>query len=251
MASITLPAESAVVNIVARVAACAGRRRGEFAGHGPGVAGKALQALVGTVENEFGALVVIKIPTLPVGRVVAGLAARSEFAFVHVILVVAPDTVRSGVLELGCLVALLAFDLDVFAKERETRQAVVELADFPAFLVVAAVTLLAFLAFVLVVLLVAGKTDGRQFLFIQVAGMAAVALGPGVLATQRVLGFAIVIEGDRLPVACGVAAVAFLAEVSFVFVILFVTTNTSCLQLFLIEDALVTRLAFGCPVFTC
>jgi len=80
-------------------------------------------------------------------------------------------------------------------------------------------------------------------------GVTAAAFGLDMFAAQRILCVAIVIEGDRLPFACGMAAVASLAEVSFVFVILFVTTNTGCLQLFLIEDALVTRLAFGCPVF--
>jgi len=161
VASVTLPAESAVVNIVARMAARAGRRRRELAGHGPRVAGKAIQALVGTVENEFGALVVIKVPALPVGGVVTGFAVGAELALVGVVLVMAADTVGSGVLELRCLVTFLAFELDVFAKEREARQAVVKFSDLPALFVVTAFAFLALLSFMFVILFVTGETDCR------------------------------------------------------------------------------------------
>ena len=96
----------------------------------------------------------------------AGLAARSERVLVLVVLLVARHAGNACVLESGCQVALLAFDLGVFTEQRKAGQPVIDLAGFPVTLVVTGFAFFAFLALMFVVLLVAGDARRLQLFLV-------------------------------------------------------------------------------------
>jgi len=87
----------------------------------------------------------------------------------------------------------------VFAEQRETGQAVIDLAVFPVTLVVAGLAFLTFLALVFIILLVAGDASRWQLVLEQRAGVTGFALGHGMLAAQGILGVPVVIKFRGLP----------------------------------------------------
>src|SRR3989344_1564686 len=95
----------------------------------------------------------------------AGLATRSQLVLVLVIFFMTGDAGDARVLEGGRQGALLALDLGMLAEQREAGQAVIDLAGFPVTLVVTGFAFFAFLALVLVVLLVAGDARRLQLFF--------------------------------------------------------------------------------------
>lgn len=152
--ALALATEAAAVNVIIVVAARAAARQAERAVHWSAMAGKAIDALVAAVEPEAGLAVVVKLPALPVDRVVAGLASRSKSQLVRVVLAVAGNALSLGILEGRREVAILALDLDVLAEQREACESVIKARIGPAALTVAAPALPSFLALVLVVLAV-------------------------------------------------------------------------------------------------
>lgn len=109
---------------------------------------------------------------------------------------------------------------------------------FPILFVMAAFALLAFLTFMLVILLMARDTGGLQFVFIQVALMASRALHRRTMFSQQLkFGLLIVIEQYFLPVAFDVATLALRTEITFVnfVVVFFVASDTASLQLIFIQ----------------
>ena len=182
MATLAFATEAAVVHVVNVVTVDASAGQTDFSVRRLLVAGKTIETLVAAVQLEMGAPVVVEVPRLPVARVVAGSAVGAESLLVLVVRLVAGVAVGLGVLERRCEVALLALDFGVLAEQRKARQAVVEARFLPALLVVAGLAFLAFLAFVLVVLEMTGDAFGFELVAVQVAGVAGLALGLGVLA---------------------------------------------------------------------
>src|SRR5689334_9516266 len=216
--------------------------RGRLVG-GAAMAGVAVELAVPAVERKLGLAVVVEVPGLPVPGVVAGLAARSEPALVHVVLGMAGHALALRVLVARGGVAALAFDHRMPAEQRKVGARVVEAGLLPGLLDVAAVAFRSELPFVLVVLLVAGDARALQLVAIQVARMAAVAFHLPVLAAQRILGLRVVVERDLRPRLGGVAGLAFLPEAALVLVVLLVAADARHRR-FLEDVALVAGLAF-------
>ena len=201
------------------------------------MAGVAREALVTTIEHETRASIVIEIPLLPIARVVALLARRSQPTLVRVVLLVARAALARRIFECGCLVAVLARNLRVFAEQREPREPVIECGLGPTTLVMALLATVTFLALVFVILTVTRVARGIELLLIQIAGMARAAFHLAVFAPQRVAGVARVIERDLAPVALGVARLAFATELALVFVVLGMTAHARAGELLHVQRA--------------
>ena len=252
MALLATRAELAVVRVVVAVAGAAvgadGRdvfparcftRVARLAGH----------LGVGAVQSIARALVVVEAPGLPVARGVAGVAARAEAQLVLVILAVAGVALGLRILEARREVAGLAVGDEVPAGEREACLRMVEVRHAPVQVGVALAALRAELAFVAVVLAVAGHAVGRggaeddaRAAHLEVAGRAWNG-GARMRVAQHEAGLVVVeAAGGCLPVLLGVAALALLAERALVAVILAVAAD-AVLRRLLEERALVAGLA--------
>lgn len=111
-----------------------------------------------TIEPEAGPRGVVEVPQPPIAAVMAVFTLIAETPLVGVILVVARHAFRLGVLELSRGMAFTACHDKVPAQQGKTGQAVVERGLFPVLRAMALLAFLALLAFVHVVLLVAGVT---------------------------------------------------------------------------------------------
>ena len=158
----------------------------------------------------------IETPVLPRQGVVTGFAARSELVLVLVVFLMTGDAGYTRVLEGGRQVTLLALDLGMLAEQREAGQAVINLAGFPVTLVVTGLTFPAFLAFMFVVLFMAGDASRRQLVLEQWAGVTGFALGFGMFAAQGVFGIPVVIKSGGFPAFLDVTGFAFVAEFTLV-----------------------------------
>jgi len=196
----------------------------------------AFDLAVPTVEQEARRRV-IEIPSFPGTGGVAGFAFLAITSLVLVVLFVTTVTGQRCILEGGRQVAFFAFDLGVTTGQCEARLVVIEGRVLPFLFVVATLTFVAELAFVLVVLLVASNTGLFQPGFVDIAflgQMTGVALGLPVLALEQVFGFLVVIEDVGLPVLSRMTRAAFLAVaalVAFFVVILAVTGDAGGLHL--------------------
>lgn len=128
------------------------------------------------------------------------------------------------------------------------------------FLVVTAFALVTELAFMLVVLFMAGYARILQLAFVDIAflwQMAGITLGLSVLCLEGILGFLVVVKDAGLPVFSGVTTSTFIAIatlVAFFLVILAVTGYTLHLQLKFLglwtaDPPFVTGFALGILVF--
>jgi hypothetical protein len=125
---------------------------------------------------------------------------------------------------------------------------VVDLGHFPVTLVVTGLAFIAFLALVLVVLLVTGDAGCLQLFLVQESGMTGLALGRDVLAAQDVLRVAVMVESGDLPVLLDMTGVTFLAEpplVALFVIVRFVAGDTGALEFLLVQEAGVAAVAFG------
>lgn len=169
MATVTPIAKISVVHIITVMATAARTGQHHLLRHRLLMAVVALIGyfLMRAVQLEIG-LVVVEVPSLPRARRVADLAFGSQFAFVHVILFMARPAIGFRIFEGWSQVALLAADQCMLTQQRECRHAIViELVRLdPRFFHMTGLTLLAFLSFVLVVLLVAREAIHRQFLLV-------------------------------------------------------------------------------------
>lgn len=183
-----------------------------------------------------------------------------EGCFVFVILFMTTNTGKRRILECRRQVTLLAFDLYVATCQGKTGLVVIEGCVFPFFLVVTAFALVTELAFMLVVLLVAGDARILQLAFVDIAflwQMAGITLGLSVLCLEGILGFLVVVKDAGLPVFSGVTTSTFIAIatlVAFFLVILAVTGYTLHLQLKFLglwtaDPPFVTGFALGILVF--
>jgi len=123
--------------------------------------------------------------------------------------------------------------------------------SLPVALVVAGLTLLAELTFVLVVLQVTAEAVGLGLFLEQETGMAGRALGLRVLAEQRVFGLFVVIKDRDAPVFLDMTALALVAEfalVTFAFVVLPMTGHACRQGPFLVQNAVWPVRALGCTM---
>lgn len=136
------------------------------------------------IKLEFGTPAVIKVPRFPGSRVVACFAPGTKSALVYLVIVLLVTGVAIGwrIAEQLCLVAFLAFHLEMQSKQRETCTPMIELGVFPVFFAVAGLAAFAQAPLVNIVLNVARDTFLRQLLLIQLAGMAGDTLDLLVLA---------------------------------------------------------------------
>lgn len=166
---------------------------------------------------------------LPAFFVVALLALLALLAVMLVVLLVARIALGWRlVAEAGRGMAFIALGILVLEFQRVLGVLImIETGFFPALFVV---TLLAFLTqvamvpLVVISFLVTVIANILQFLLIQLAGMALVALDFKMLEAQRVFRILVVVEKALLPVVFLVAAFAFLAEIALMrlFVVLLV-----------------------------
>lgn len=174
----------------------------------------------------------------------AALAIDSQAATVLVILPVTAVTPCFRV-TIGSPVKMtfLARGHRVQAQERETCEIVIEAhANLPAFLVVAALTLLSLLAFVHVVGAMATDAGHVCLMLFRVALVAGYALEVLVLAAKREVGFFAVVEARILPSLCGMTVLAFSAVAALVHVVRAVAGDAGCLELYLVGILLVAAL---------
>ena len=194
----------------------------------------------------------IEAPILPRQGVVAGFATRSKLVFVLVVFFVTGHTGYARVLEGGRQVALLALGLGVLAEQRETGQAVIDLAGFPVTLVVTGFAFLAFLPLMFVVLLVAGDAGRWQLVLEQRTGVTGFALGFGMFAAQGVFSIPVVVERSCLPAFLDVTGFAFVAESSlmaFLVVVGAMAGDARLLEFFHVQDAGMAGFTLGRDVF--
>jgi len=144
---------------------------------------------------------------------------------VNVVFLVAGVTIRRrfGLIELP-LVAAVAFHLPMVALQRIGGVAIVfEEQGFPMPLGMTADALFPESSFVLIIFFVATEAINRRLVFIEMPLMARFAFRPQVSAEERILGVQPVVEHDRLPVAFGMARLAFLPIASLMLVVFLVT----------------------------
>ncbi len=151
--------EAAVVHVIDLVTTDTGAVQRHFSWHGFVVAAIASQMLVCAIELIGCLFVVIEAPCFPRRGVMTSFATWSQLVFMFIVFFVTRNASDARVLESGSYMALLAFHSRVLAEQRETRQAVIDLAGFPIAFVVAAFAFLAFLSFVLVVFLVTSEAS--------------------------------------------------------------------------------------------
>ena len=153
------------------------------------------------------------LPQPPAVGGVAASAVLAEIAFVHIVMAMAADALVVNIVILPCQVALLARDRHVQSHEREAREVVVERdVCAPALRCVALVAASAERAEVHIACLVAADTVRAELLGGDRRGVTDVTADLGVLADQRPLRIARVIEGRGLPGLVAVAFVALLTE---------------------------------------
>ena len=186
------------------------RRRG--LGHALAlVAGSAVEPAMRAGQGIFRLPVVVEAPQRPAVGVVAARTLRAEPPRVMCVLV-AGGTVARRLLVRRAAVAFLARYRGMQTKQGKARKVMIE-GDLgaPAAVLVAPLAFLPELAFVRVILLVAGDARRLELLSVEIARVTLVALGFGMLAMERELRL-VVIEVDVGPLLRRVAALAFRAK---------------------------------------
>ena len=199
------------------------------------------------IQDELGTGIVVVVPVLPRSGIVALSAVRPQGLLVFVIFNMTSHTSDLGIFESRCGVALGTRNRGMFPEQGETGKSMVELRHFPGTVTVALLTLLAFLAFMLVVLLMTGKTIQRRFSETAQVFMAGVALDSGFTMCVAQDKFGALMPETPLgsfPIFLTVTVSTFLAQRSGVLVILFVASQT-LLRRLLEHGAFVALLALG------
>ena len=251
MALLALSPKSTFVNVFSAMAidALHGHKRPLVGGCF--VAQRARFAFVLSIEDEFGSLVMVKIPVLPATGVVTLPTIRPQGLLVLVILNMTAHAREFGVLESLVDMTLGTGEWGVLAQQGETCQPMVKLRHFPVAVVMALLALLALLPLVLVILAVTVQAIPRRLPELTQVLVAGLTLDSAacVRIAQEKLG-AVMAESalGRLPVLLDVALPALFAQIRLVFVVFSVTCNafTGCL---LEHSTLVTLLAFGLGMF--
>lgn len=198
----------------------------------PFMAGLAFRPQMSSKQRVFGMKPVVKDDCFPVSLCVTGLAFLAIGSLMFIILLMAGVAVCGSILERWCEVTFLALDRFMLAKQGKTRLIVVEWSLLPGTLVVALFTLPAFLALMLVVLLVAGVTVERGIL-IAFFSVAFFACHVRMFASKGILGL-VMIESYVLPIIVGMTIHAALPDAALVRIVFFMTgiTGRRCLAKF-------------------
>lgn len=224
MALLALLAECAIVHVVASMTTRADPRQGGLLIGRRAVTGVAVELSMRAVEGELRAPIVVEVPDLPVPRVVARLALRSEPALMDVVPLVAGDALALRVTESLGGMALLACDRSVFADQGKARLVVVEIRFLPTLRHMAFLAFAAFLAVVYVILFVAAVAIARRRLVVLIL-VTVRAFRRLVFADERETGL-VMIEATLLPAALGMAISAGLAQIAFMCVVFLMTAKT-------------------------
>ena len=182
MALIATLAEATAMHVIGAMATIAGCCHCDFCHGFCGVARMTIEALMGARQRELGLGGMIEPPSRPTVGIMTFGTLGTDAALVVCILMTA-DTGFGRVLELRGAVALFARDGCVQTDQGKARHIMIE-GDFlaPAGFLVTLFTIRTELAFVGVVVLVASRAVGREFIAVEVALMASVAFGCSVFA---------------------------------------------------------------------
>jgi hypothetical protein len=211
MATLAIPAEIALMNIVFPVTAGTGFPHLDLVFDWFSVTGETFQRLMGAVKPELGLRVVVILPEVPAVRVVAIGTVIAKMLFVRIILFVTVNAVAGGILEGRSAMTAFAGRDRMQSDQRETGQVMLETHICPpAALVVTTFTILSLLSPMSVVQAMTAVTVERQLFPFHGAGVAFVAGHFGVLVAQREFGLGMVKLG-LFPAFGFVAVVTFVA----------------------------------------
>jgi len=193
VAVLTLLAETAVVRIITAVTGAAGLVQLDFARHGLAMTALAMDLGVGAVELVIGILIVIEAPHPPAVRVVASGAFAAKGLLMHVVLFVAGIAGVGIHLVAAGQMAFLAGHRRVEADEGKAGYVMIKYHPLiPLPLVMAAFATLAFLAFVHVIVFVAGEAGGAIFFLLGFTAVADLAGDVFVCTLERKFGVFVV-----------------------------------------------------------
>jgi len=186
-------AETTVVGIITAVTGAAGLVQLDLARHGLAMAALAMDLGVGAVELVIGILIVIEAPHPPAVRIVASGAFAAKGLFMHVVFFVAGIAGVGIHLVVAGQMAFLAGYRRVEADEGKAGYVMIKYHSLiPLLLVMAAFATLAFLAFVHVIVLVAGEAVGTIFFLLGFAAVAGLAGDVFVCTLERKFGVFVV-----------------------------------------------------------
>jgi len=201
-------------------------------------------------KAEFRALIMIKAPLSPFSRVMAKDASGPQAAKMVLILVTAHALARY-ILERTGPVTGPALYPGMAADKRKACQVMIEKHILPPFaFIVAALTAIAQLALVRVILFVAGDAAGTQFNPEWVRLVAGLAFYLPVRSAQREFGIAGMVEVHPFPLCRCVAGPAFGTKAALMH-ILQVMTGEACRAQILVMFAGMAALAGNLPVRSC
>ncbi len=193
-----------VILLMTRIAIRRQRDLGNVPGH---VAGVAIEAAMCPGQRIACLGVMIEAPSRPTIRVVAERTIGAQAPLVMLV-PVAGGACERRILEPGRAVTFLARHDGVPSNQRKSRDVVIEERyAAPIVLAVAPLAAGAELAFMPVILAVAGDACCRELVAIKVARVAGIALDLGMCGPQRKFGL-VVIEENRGPFILVVASVA-------------------------------------------
>ena len=159
------------------------------------------------------------------------VAVRTQGASVFVVFFMAAVAGGVGILEARVAMAFLAGKYGVLADERKSRDVMIETADLlPAVFIVALLAMFTLLAGVNIISHMAAQAVGLEFVFMHITLMTGITLQFCVLAPEGELSIPVVREGAFFPAVRGVALLALLTVLAFVYVIGFVTAETGLLR---------------------
>src|SRR5215831_4812050 len=195
-----------VVLAVTRIAIRGQSDLGNFLGD---VAGVAIEAAMRASQRVTRLRVMIKAPPHPTIRIMAERAVRTQAALMMLV-GVAGGAIQRRALKRQRAVAFLACYDGVASNQRKSSDVVIEglyLAPTGfSVTLLAAGTKLTLVPIILPVTRYAGR---RQFVAIEIAGMACVAFDLGMRGSQRKFRRLVMIEEDRFPLVLVVAGLAF------------------------------------------
>ena len=171
------------------------------------VTGLAVEVAVSSSQRIARLRVMVIAPALPTVRVVTKRAVQSQATFMMLV-AVAGVAIQRRALKLQRTMAFFASYDGVASDQRKSSDIVIEgCCSTPAGLTVTLLAATSKLALMLVVLLVTRQTGGCQFIAIEIAGMAKVALDLRMRGSQGIFRL-VMIEMNRFPLVLVVAGLA-------------------------------------------
>lgn len=252
MAAFATRAKPASMHVFRTVTTVAAGGQLDLLGNGNLVTGLAGQTGVRAVQFVIGLGVMVESPQGPVIRVVALGAGCSQGLLVNIIGLMTDRAFQRRTFEGRGEMTLLAWRDGMLADQRKPGEAMIKYYfSAPVTFIVATFTTFAFLAIVLVVALVTGKTFRGEFVAIDIALVAGVAGDFLVFALESESGFDAMIERHFGPAGHSMAILARVTITTLVSVIIGVAGNAGGLQLLFVEISAMTAVTahFGMQPF--